>query len=102
MRSLLVAAALCLLLTAPAASAAQDPPVWVVVDPDVAISPDGCDDCVHASLTVAQVYDNSCADCPGVWATVSVDHDGENTTVGAEVCRGGFVVICVVDDEITV
>lgn len=98
MRALLLLALLAI-ATAPTASAAKESPV--TVDPHVEVGGD-CDTCVEADLSVTQTYPDNCADCPDVWVHAGVEYDGQNVVVDAVACRGGFVVICFVDEQIVV
>lgn len=101
MRALLAVLALVLLATtASAGPTGPDNPIGyrVAVDPLDA----SCPTCVGAEASVYTVEPDNCADCGGVGATVGAENDADGTTVGATVCRGGFVYICPVDEEITV
>lgn len=91
--------ALLAIATVPAASAGPSQPV--TVDPYAEVGGD-CDTCAEASLSVVQDEPDNCADCAYVWGTVAVETDGRGAAVDAEVCRGGFVVICVVDQRVEV
>lgn len=86
---LLVAAAV-----APSATAAQCPPacVYAYVEP----SGNG------VTVGAGTLDPAGCYDCGGVGAEASVQHVDGETTVSLLVCRGGFVVICPVDQSITV
>lgn len=77
-------------------------PSLVEVDYDVRTPNEDCPDCLGASASVVQEEPENCADCAYFWASASVQKDGDGVTVSSEVCRGGFVVICLVDQEHTV
>lgn len=104
MRLLVALLSMLALLTvlAPPATAAQCPPVCVGAGVQPTLPSDGCGDCVGVAAQVYTVEPDNCADCGGVWATAGAQHEGGATTVSAQVCRGGFVVICIVDEEVTV
>lgn len=91
-----------LTVLAPSASAAQCPPVCVGAGVQPTLPSDGCGDCVGVQAQVYTIEPAGCYDCGGVGAAVGVEHDGDGTTVSALVCRGGFVYICPVDEEVTV
>jgi hypothetical protein len=94
---LLAAAAL-----APSATAAQCPPICpglVSVTPTLPSA--SCGDCVGVDVTVSTPEPAGCNDCGGIGAEASVQHDGDGTTASLLVCRGGFVVICPVDQTLS-
>ena len=101
MRALL--ALLALTLLASTASAAPSGP-GVPVGYHVSVAPvdSDCPTCVDAEASVYTIEPDNCNDCGGIGASVGAENDADGTTVSATVCRGGFVVICVVDEEITV
>jgi hypothetical protein len=100
MRILLALATLAAL--APSATAAQCPPACVGEGVQLTLPSDGCGDCVGVAVHVETLEPEGCFDCGGVGAAASVQHDGDGTTVSVLVCRGGFVVICPVDQTLTV
>jgi hypothetical protein len=86
---------------APSASAAQCPPVCPgLVSVALTLPSADCGDCVGGDVTAATPEPAGCNDCGGIGAEASVQHDGDGTTVSLLVCRGGFVVICPVDQAL--
>ncbi len=87
-------------LVVPAASAAPVP-VDVVVDPDVAVSPDGCDLCVDVGLE-AGVGMTNCFDCPAHYTQNSVHAGPGGASASTRVCYGAYVHFCLVDETVRV
>lgn len=95
MRILLaLASVLALSALAPAATAAQCPPMCVYAFAEPSESG------VTAGAGISEP--DNCYDCGGVGAEAGVHRDGDGTTVHLLVCRGGFVHICPVDQAVTV
>jgi hypothetical protein len=103
MRILLaLAALLAVSALAPSAAAAQCPPVCVYVHPAATLPSASCPDCLGLAVSAGTLEPAGCNDCGGIGAEASVEHGNGATTVSALVCRGGFVVICPVDETLTV
>jgi hypothetical protein len=103
MRPLLALATLLALASlAPAATAAQCPPVCVTAGVSPTTPTPSCGDCIGLDAHAGILAPSGCADCTTLGAHVGVQHDGSGTTVSAQVCRGGFIYICPVDEDITV
>jgi hypothetical protein len=103
MRSLIALASLLVLAAlAPSATAAQCPPVCVSVGVTPTTPTPGCGDCVGLDAHAGVLAPNGCFDCTTLGAHAGAQHDASGTTVSAQVCRGGFVYLCVIDREVTV
>lgn len=103
MRILLALASLLALAAfAPCAAAADCPPACIGAGVQVTYPTDACGDCVGVAVQADLLEPAGCSDCGGVVGAASVEHAGGSTTVSALVCRGGFVVVCPVDQSITV
>jgi hypothetical protein len=87
---------------APSATAAQCPPVCPgLVSVGLTLPSPSCGDCVGADVTAATPEPAGCNDCGGIGAEASIQHEAGTTTVSLLACRGGFVVICPVDETLT-
>ncbi len=92
-----------LVALAPAASAdplnaMPDPDdiVFVVIDPDVEYSPNGCDDCYEASALVAFGIRN-CYDCPVFIADAGIEDRGDGAETHVVVCYASYGWFCLID-----
>lgn len=94
----LAAALLACLAAVPLAGASNLP---VVVDVSPTLPSDSCGDCVGVDAGAGVGIPN-CFDCPAFGASLSAQHEGDATTVGARVCYSSFFYICYVDEEVTV
>lgn len=97
----LLAVFLLSLLASPA-SAAQCPPVCAGVGAQPTLPSGDCLDCAGVQVSVYTIEPKGCYDCGGIGVAVGAEHDEDGTTVSALACRGGFVYICVIDEEVTV
>ena len=91
-----------LALAVPPATAAKCPPACVAAGVEPTLPSDGCGDCAGATVYAHTLPPTGCYDCDTVGVAVGAGNDDDGTTVSVKACKGGFVHICVIDEEVTV
>ncbi len=87
---------LAVLLLLPLAGARPIPDTNTTIDPDVVLSPPGCDDCYDVSIYVYQGIPFGCMDCPGLLILVGAEGElpGKPNSHTAYVCITGYSPFC--------